>query len=646
MIVGRPISLIVALCSLAPAATAQQPARPSEIAIEKFAQLPLMRQARLSPAGTHIAYIRPHKGQGHLIIQPLGGATTPTVVPPAQSMAIDWLHWANPDRVVFSVSATSRRGITETLETRLYAIDKDGKHLEHIVRPSRQAVSGSNLPRELAPPQIQDDVIHWLPDEPNHILLSVDGNHDGADEVRRVDIRDGKFDEVRNDYDGIQNWLTDQTGKLHLGWGYRMSTVRVLTKAADGQWRNAKKSDWYDAGYFPQGFTESPDVAYMRGPDENGYMVIKTMNVDTGEFLETVFEKPGLDAGGLVPDPLTRQPVGVTYVEHFEQTVYFDDELASLQHAIDRVKPDTVNDIISMSADRRKVLIHSFSDVDPGTFAYLDRDKNEMSFIAEAMPGLLPELMSPVEAVSYEARDGVRIPAYLTVPRGLPREGLRMVVMPHGGPASRDDKTFWFLSQFLASRGYAVFQPNFRGSSGYGKGFEHAGRKEWGGKMQEDVTDGTTWLIAEGIAAPDRICIVGWSYGGYSAAMGAVQTPELYQCAGSINGVLDLPGLIADDKKYIGGSSWTRHMGLEDESARSVSPYHQAERIQVPVLIAQAKDDARVHDDQAKRMVKRLKRLKKPVEYVKVEFGGHSMNNETARLQILQSLERFLGENI
>jgi dipeptidyl aminopeptidase/acylaminoacyl peptidase len=206
--------------------------------------------------------------------------------------------------------------------------------------------------------------------------------------------------------------------------------------------------------------------------------------------------------------------------------------------------------------------------------------------------------------------------------------------------------SFWFLSQFLASRGYAIFLPNFRGSIGYGRRFQLAGRREWGGKMQEDVTDGTQWLIDEGIADPDRICIVGWSYGGYAAAMGAVQTPDMYQCAASINGVLNLPQLINDDRHYIGGTVWTRHMGLEDENAKVVSPYHQAEKIKIPMLVIQAKDDANVHLNQGQGMAERLRKLNKPVEYVEVDLGGHSMDNEAARQTILQSLETFLMESL
>jgi dipeptidyl aminopeptidase/acylaminoacyl peptidase len=254
--------------------------------------------------------------------------------------------------------------------------------------------------------------------------------------------------------------------------------------------------------------------------------------------------------------------------------------------------------------------------------------------------------LSPVNPVRYLARDGQAIAAYLTVPRGATPENLPLVVMPHGGPQARDTQSFNFLVQFLASRGYAVFQPNFRGSTGYGKAFEQAGFKQWGGLMQDDVTDGAEWLVGQGIADPDRMCIVGWSYGGYSAAMGAVKTPDLFRCAASINGVLDLVRQISEDKEYIGGRKWTEHMGLSDEKAKEVSPYHRAEAIRVPLLIVQALDDSRVTREQGQRMARRLERLDKPVEYVEITQGGHALSNQSARLVLLNALEKFLAQNI
>ncbi|MGI9261847.1 MAG: alpha/beta hydrolase family protein [Woeseiaceae bacterium] len=585
-------------------------------------------------------------GRAHLIIQSLGGDGPPAVIPPPDNADFSWLRWANGDRVVFTVTSSDRRGLTETTETRLWAANEDGTDVEHIVVPTETQKTGSSLGRELAPAQLQGNVIHWLPDEPNHIMVSLDGDHNAADEVRRIDIRNGRYDIVRDDAPGIQEWMPDVDGELRFGWGYRRSTLRILTKNDSGMWRSVDKAAWWDAGFFPQGFSDKPDVAYMRGPDENGYKVIRTMNIVTNEFGETVFSVDSYDVGGMIRDPLTGQPIGVSYTTDKPQTFYFDTAFANLQKSIDKVMPHTVNRVVSLTADRRKMLIRSSSDVDAGTYSYLNRDTGNLSLVAEAMPGLAPELMSEVTPVSYEARDGLQIPAFLTLPRGVEGKNLKIIVLPHGGPGARDDASFWYLSQFLASRGYAIFQPNFRGSTGYGERFERAGRKEWGGKMQEDVTDGANWLVEQGIADPDRMCIVGWSYGGYSAAMGAIQTPDLYQCAASINGVMDLPRLIADDRAYVGGTVWTRHIGLEGEGLKEVSPYHRAEEIQVPMLIIQAKDDPRVYEHNGKRMARRLERLDKEVTYVSIEYGGHSLYNEDARMTILTSLEKFLQDNL
>ena len=632
---------------LAASVAAQDGSTPGTIPLEAFAQLPTMRQVRISPDGDSVASLRPFNGRAHLVIEKLGDISSrPVVVPPAATTDFEWVHWANNDRLVVAASAQDKRYGVETLETRLVAINKDGTDMEYLIRPTTRKKTGSNRRQPLPPAQIQDDVINWLPDEPNFILVSLDGDQNAANEIRRVDVRDGKFKVIQSDYRGIQNWQTDQNGEPRLGWGYRESKFKVMTRQVEGGWRSATKANWRDAGYFPYGFSTDPDVVYMIGPDENGIQVLRTMNTTSGEFETPLVARDSIDVGGVLTDSLTGFVVGAHITEHQSEFIYFDDDLAAVQRSIDTVRPNMVNRIVSTTRDRRKILILSSSDVDPGVYFYLDRDLGSMEFLFETMPGLPPELMSKVEPMTYTARDGQKIPGYLIVPNGVERSNLKTIVLPHGGPGARDDQSFWFLSQFLASRGYAVFQPNFRGSTGYGRPFQFAGRQEWGGKMQEDITDGVHWLIDEGVANPDKICIVGWSYGGYAAAMGAVQTPGLYQCAASINGVLNLPRLIADDKKYIGGSAWIRHIGLDGERSAKVSPYHQIDKINIPMLIIQAKDDVRVHLDQGKAMARRLRREKKVVEYVEVEFGGHSMNNSPARETILRSLEEFLDDNL
>ena len=275
-----------------------------------------------------------------------------------------------------------------------------------------------------------------------------------------------------------------------------------------------------------------------------------------------------------------------------------------------------------------------------------DRDAGSMEPFGWMNEELNPELTAEVRPVEYESSDGTVIPAYLTLPLGAEPKDLPAIVLPHGGPASRDDASFWFLSQFLVSRGYAVLQPNFRGSTGYGWQFRDAGRNQWGGIMQADVDAGAAWLASEGIADPDRICIVGWSYGGYSAAMGLINSPELYRCGVGINGAYNLPRLIADGNRFVSGTMWTRHIGLDGERARGVSPHHQADRIQAPVLLIHADDDHRVVPEQAEDFHRELVERDKEAQLVTVPHGGHSMLNSSARQRILDEIERFLAEHI
>jgi dipeptidyl aminopeptidase/acylaminoacyl peptidase len=611
-----------------------------------FARLPQISNASLSPDGLHFAALTPFEGKAHLVVHILDGTSKSIVIPPASELNFDWVEWANDNRLVFAMSYFARRDRVETTETRLIAIDRDGTNIRSIVLPATTREVGSRLPVVLSPAQVQDRVVDWLRNDPEHILLAVDTDFDTRMEVRRINVNDGKYVEIIAGSSGIQHWLVDQNSELRFGYGFRDKEQLFRLRKTDGAWVSGKFDDWPYGDFFPLAFANDPSVAFVRGSSDTGHAVIRELNLSTGEFSDAVFEKDDIDVDGLLLDPVTGFAAGVSYTEHLPRAYYFDEAMDLLQRSVNAVLSQTSNSIVSLSADRNRVFILASSDVEPGTYYLWDRTKKTLDTVGEVHPGLSGNNLSPVNPVRYLARDGQAIAAYLTVPRGATPENLPRVVMPHGGPQARDTQSFNFLVQFLASRGYAVFQPNFRGSTGYGKAFEQAGFKQWGRLMQDDVTDGAEWLVGQGIADPDRMCIVGWSYGGYSAAMGAVKTPDLFRCAASINGVLDLVRQISEDKEYIGGRKWTEHMGLSDEKAKEVSPYHRAEAIRVPLLIVQALDDSRVTREQGQRMARRLERLDKPVEYVEITQGGHALSNQSARLVLLNALEKFLAQNI
>jgi dipeptidyl aminopeptidase/acylaminoacyl peptidase len=255
-----------------------------------------------------------------------------------------------------------------------------------------------------------------------------------------------------------------------------------------------------------------------------------------------------------------------------------------------------------------------------------------------------------VVAVDYQARDGLSIPAYVTLPPSIDgleeARNLPFVVLPHGGPTARDFLEFDWLSQFLAHQGFGVLQMNFRGSAGYGETFRAAGDRQWGQAMQDDITDGTRWLFENGLADPDRTSILGASYGGYAALMGAVKTPDLFRCAVSINGVSDLPTVIADERDYIGGTYGTRHIGRlwgDRKMLAENSPARRADEITAPVLLIAGEEDRVVPPEHSERMRRAMERAGKAVELVTLEEGSHRLDVGNNRVLALRAIDRFLA---
>ncbi len=607
----------------------------SDIPLKAFAQLKITSNMKLSPDGTHMAYSMVHKGREVVIIKPLGKGKA-VAVPAADNAETKWFRWANKDRLVVSYAFTSKRRTVTTRETRLYGVDRDGKNFVNLIRSKRRLQA-----------QFQDNVIDWLEDDPDHILVVLDSDLNSEDEVRRVNVKSGSYQDIIKGKRGIQNYRTDQQHKVRMAWGYQQATfINKYKSPITNKWKSIEKTSWGDKGFSLITFTEDPRIAYAGGNNEHGRRAVFKINLETEEILGPVFSHEKVDFDYIVNHPVTGKPAGVQFTLDKPETIYFDKKLQSIQMTVDRALPDTVNEIVSIQPEKKLYLIYAESDREPGVYYLLDMMSKKLNFLSETLPGIRPENMSPVKAVSYISRDDVRIPGYLTLPKGKDSKNLPAVILVHGGPHARYTQMFDYTVQFLTSRGYAVLQPNFRGSEGFGNRFENAGRHQWGGVMQDDLTDGTKWLIEQGIADPDRICIVGASYGGYAAAMGLIKTPDLFKCGISVSGVLNIPSLISSKKKYIGGKSWSKEYGLEGEDPETVSPYHRVDDINTPILIVHAKDDHIVLYKQATGIVKKLKKLKKDVTFVTMKDGDHYLDTEASRITELTAMEKFLKKHI
>ena len=635
---------------------------PGDIPIEEFGALPKNSNVTLSPDGEYVAIKFFYKGKNHVMLKPFGGKNAdqkPVVIPPYKKMDINWVSWANNDYLLISMwfDVEEHAALGKVTGTRLISIKRDNPDKpKNMARPAR--VKGS---REMGDGDVlvslgNDNIIDMLPEDPEHFLLAIDEDQvDSSLEVRKVEVATGNYRVVQDFYADIQGWTTDQSGKLRLGEGFRRVGASMNDEVQTMFYLPPGESEWveYTEGetskYSIAGFFEDPRYAYAVGPNDEGYATLYKYDMVAQEIIEEIFSVDGYDVGSLRWDRHTGKPVGIRYTTTKQEIHYFDSELARLQRMLDQAMPGSINILSSWTKDRKKFIVRVESDVDSGSYYLFDTTTKQMMFIEAAYAGLDPRLLAPMKPVEYETRDGLMIPGYLTLPTGVEAKNLPTVILPHGGPQARDVWGYDFLPQFLASRGYAVLQPNFRGSTGYGKDFADAGRREWGLKMQDDVTDGAQWLVAEGIADPERMCIMGWSYGGYSALIGIVKTPTLFKCSISINGVSDLSMLMYDDSNFLGLRKWGSHIGDRDEDKERLkanSAYHNIHKIRVPVLLIANRDDTRVNYKQSKKFADEMQDAGKYAKYVEIEEGGHSALQGQGRTIILREVEAFLARYI
>jgi acetyl esterase/lipase len=354
-----------------------------------------------------------------------------------------------------------------------------------------------------------------------------------------------------------------------------------------------------------------------------------------------------------IMDPWRHRIVGARWTEDLPKQHFFDAELAGIAAAVQPHFADGYMTLRSWSRDRKRVLLFGEQAVDAGAYYVYDVGTKKLRILGKSYPQLTsPEHLGDRQSIKYRARDGKQIPAYLTLPAGIEPRNLPLVLLVHGGPHARDDFTFDWWASFLASRGYAVLQSNYRGSTGYGYEWFDAGRDGWGdGVMQTDVEDGATALVKNGIVDPKRICIMGGSYGGYAALAGATLTPDLYACAVSVNGVSDPEDMLKDAQRAGRKSTiaewWTSSMGADDmDHLRKVTPIRHVDVVRVPILLLHGVEDTVVPVDQSRTMNARLVRAKKDVRYVELKGDDHWLSSASTRTHMLQEIETFLAASL
>ena len=431
-------------------------------------------------------------------------------------------------------------------------------------------------------------------------------------------------------------WLTDATGALRTVTTLRVSSSApapvLVTRArrAEGDaWTVVDERKLDDDPFMPVATAKDPGRILVQARNGGDRLAIWNYDLQQHRFLDVAAASPDSDIVRVANRGAVDGLESVTTDGLKEQTLWFDDRMKGLQVAIDQVLPVRAN--LLQPSRSAQVLVLSSSDVDPGRLYLLDARTMKMQFLGAREPGIAAERMQAMQTLHYASFDGLQVPAYLTLP-GKPGKPVPTIVLIHGGPQARDRWAFNSEVQILAAHGYAVFQPQFRGSAGFGRKFEQAGYGQWGQAMQDDITAGVHYLVDQGIADPKRICIVGASYGGYAALWGLARTPELYKCGVSIAGVSDLELMLNDDSD-VAKSNLFREMqrsrvgdpDLMQATWDSVSPLRHADLIQAPLLLVHGERDQRVPIVHGEKMRDAMKARHKDVTWLTFPHEGHGI---------------------
>jgi dipeptidyl aminopeptidase/acylaminoacyl peptidase len=617
--------------------------------IETFFRLPQYSAMKISPDGKHIAALAPFKGRQNLVVMTLEPRTVKPVTG-LDALDIVWFTWLGPNRLLMR---TGSRG-TMDFEARggaLWALDRDGTAARELSEGSESAALRAVV-RPLIP-------VRDLPGDSEEFIaqeIVIDTQRAVSGGLFRVDSRSGRRTAIglgKPDIGENESWVVDNRGVARVFTATAKGNSKVYYRAgSDAPWEKLDEMTTVSPGWYPLAVAQDDKTLYVSSQKDRDKAAIRRYDPATKTFGDVLAEHPQVDLRDLVWD--YGKVVGTTYDADRAGSAMFDAGLARIQKDVDAAMPQTVN-TLSWSRDRSRVLIDSRSDVSPGAFYLMDAKAGKVEWLSDRAPWINPKEMAPMKPVRYTARDGLEIPAYLTTPRGKPARGLPLVVVVHGGPWV--DGYSWEFdpeTQFLASRGYAVLQPNFRGTTRYGWKHFRSSFGQWGLAMQDDITDAVKWAVGEGIADPRRICIYGASYGGYAAMMGVATTPELYRCAINYVGVTDLRLFFAAtwaDYSYSDAIRYAVRDMVGDperdaERLRKTSPTELASRIKSPVLMAYGAEDRRVPIEHGTRMRAALDRAGVKYEWMVMDGEGHGFRDLQNQKAFYGAMEKFLAEHL
>jgi len=612
-----------------------------------FFSLPDYSAVTLSPSGKYLATLMPIGDRLNIVVMETEDRQKISVLTGFTRYNVGSYFWATDDRIVFTVDQTDGQ---EALS--LYTVTREKK-------PEVTELIGASFSRRSA---VMASVVHTLPEDPNHIIVQYNKRYVEYPDLYKLKLdskwnakrkRNHSLELIAKNPGDVQGWIVDHDGDVRGAVSSKGLTGKFLYKEKnEKEFRVVQEFNVLDEGMSPLMFDYDNKSMYVASNKGRDKAAIYKYDPVTNKMGEMIFGHDEVDVTGLMTSRKQKKVLGVSYVADYPEQVYFDKKEGAFANQLKNTFKGKRVATSSLSDDENLRVLTVYSDTDPGTYYLWNEKKKQLLPLANRITKFDTKILSPMKPFEIVSRDGLKLRGYITVPKGSEGKNLPLIINPHGGPFGvRDNWGYNPDTQFLASRGYAVVQVNFRGSGGYGRAFEQAGYGgKWGHEMQDDITDTVKHFIKEGIADASRVCIYGGSYGGYATMAGLTFTPELYKCGVNVVGVTDVGLLFTSMPK-----TWEPQKDVlkvqigdpEDEALmKSMSPIDHVEKIQAPLFIIHGRRDIRVVMEHADLLKDRLEALEKPYEWLVKNNEGHGFRKVENRIEMYEKLEKFLAKNL
>jgi dipeptidyl aminopeptidase/acylaminoacyl peptidase len=598
------------------------------IPLRDFFRNPERTAYQISPSGGSIAFLGPYENRLNIWVQSARGGAARRITAVTER-DITAYFWKSDKHILFFQDS----GGDENFH--VFSADPDGDNICDLT--------------PLAGVQVR--LVDDLHDHPNEIIVALNQRKKEIFDAYRLNVETGELACIAENPGTIDHWVTDHEGKIRAATTTDGVNASLLYRDSPEQaWRTILTTTFRES-FNPQFFTFDNRRLYGVSNLGRDKLAAIELDLDTGREVQVLAENSQVDISVLNYSRKRKVLTLAIFTNWKTERIFFDQPTQALYQELEGRLPGYEVVVISADDDETVFVVRTFSDRSLGAFYLYDSQSGALTKLADRAPWLPEDQLAEMKPIEYQARDGLTIHGYLSLPAGRKPKSLPVVINPHGGPWHRDTWTFSPEVQFLVNRGFAVMQMNFRGSTGYGRMFWEAGFKEWGGKMQDDITDGVHWLIQQGLADSERVAIYGASYGGYAVLEGLVKTPDLYAAGVDYVGVSNLFTFFKTIPPY-----WAPYLQMMYEMVghpekdkdwfQQHSPALNAEKIRRPLLVAQGAKDPRVNINESNQIVEALRRRGVEVEYIVKENEGHGFQNEENRFEFYEIMEKFLQTHL